>query len=198
LRTTILNTPIFTTAVRPLVRLLLFLVGWKVVPGSPDVPKYVLIAAPHTSNWDAVLLLMAAALLRIQIFFLGKDALFPPLLAPVTRWLGGIPVDRTRSTHLVAHVARQFEENEQLIIVVPPEGTRSRSDRWKTGFYYMAVEAGVPIALGYLDYKTKRAGIGPLFYPTGSIEDDLPKIREFYSHMEGRNHQDFGEVRVER
>lgn len=196
MRRTILDTPVLIQFLRPIAHLVMKLVGWRVVGGPPAEKKFILIAAPHTSNWDGVLLLMAAGILRVKLFWLGKDSLFPPVLGSVMRWLGGIPVNRREPGDLVARTAELLRREDELIIVVPPEGTRSRSNRWKTGFYYMALQGEVPIGLGFLDYSTRTAGIGPMFEPSGSIESDLPRIQDFYKNMTGKNNRDFGEITI--
>lgn len=193
---TILDTPILTALLRPLAGLLLGLSGWRIVGGAPEAKRVVLVAAPHTSNLDAFLLLMMAAKLRIKLFWLGKDSLFRWPFGWLSRWLGGIPVDRSRSTNLVSSVAALLREASELILVVSPEGTRARSEGWKSGFYHIALEAGVPLSLGYLDWARRMGGVGPLFHPSGSFEIDLPRIRAFYADKVGRYPDAFGEVRL--
>ena len=196
MRRTILDTPVLTNLLRPVASLLLRLAGWRVAGRAPEAKKYVLVAAPHTSNFDGALLLMIAAKLRIQIFWLGKDSLFRRPFGPITRWLGGIPVDRSQSSDLVSRLAALFDTVSELVIVVPPEGTRSAAGRWKTGFYRIAEQASVPIGLGYLDYGTRTGGIGPLFEPTGELERDMARIREFYADKVGLKQEQFGSIDV--
>jgi 1-acyl-sn-glycerol-3-phosphate acyltransferase len=130
---------------------------------------------------------MLAFAFRIKIFWMGKDNLFRFPFGGLFKWLGGIPVNRRESTGLVAQTVRQFDENDNLIIVMAPEGTRSRTGHWRTGFYHMAQGAGVPIVLAYLDYERKAGGIGPVITPTGDIESDMREIRSFYSNITGKH-----------
>ena len=184
---TIFDTPVINVLMHWLARLILRLTGWRIVGGVPAVPKYVLIAAPHTSNWDFPVALMVCFALRLRVYWMGKASLFPPLLGAVMRWLGGIPVNRARSGNLVQATIDAYNSNQRLIVIVPPEGTRSKVTQWKTGFYYIAPGAGVPIALGYLDFRRKEAGLSRMFEPTGDIAADMVEIQAFYAGFTGKN-----------
>jgi 1-acyl-sn-glycerol-3-phosphate acyltransferase len=184
---TIFDTPVVNVLMHWLARLMLRLTGWRIVGGVPAAPKYVLIAAPHTSNWDFPVALMVCFALRLRVYWMGKASLFPPLLGAVMRWLGGIPVDRARSGNLVQATVDAYNSNQRLIVIVPPEGTRSKVTQWKTGFYYIAQGAGVPIALGYLDFRRKEAGLSRMFEPTGDIAADMVEIQSFYAGFSGKN-----------
>jgi 1-acyl-sn-glycerol-3-phosphate acyltransferase len=188
---TIFDTPVINTLMRWISRLILGALGWRIEGRPPTVRKYVLIAAPHTSNWDFPLTLMVCFSLEIKVYWMGKASLFPPVMGSVMRWLGGIAVDRARQGNLVQSTIDAFNQSAELIIIVPPEGTRAKVTQWKTGFYYIAQGAGLPIALGYMDYAKKIAGIETLFHPTGNIEVDLPKIQAFYSDISGKNPKQF-------
>ncbi|MFZ6778957.1 lysophospholipid acyltransferase family protein [Undibacterium sp. Ji83W] len=190
---TIFETPVINTIMRWLSVLGLKLIGWKVEGIVPAEQKYVLIAAPHTSNWDFPVTLMVCFALRLRVYWMGKSSLFPPVLGHVMRWLGGIPVDRSKSGNLVQGTVDAFHANQRLTVIVPPEGTRGKVTHWKTGFYYIALGAGVPIALGYLDFKRKAGGIGKMFNVSGDIEADMLQIREFYCGISGKNPQQFDE-----
>ena len=185
------NTIFFTPILRhimPLIsRLILFCLGWRVKGEMPDVPKCVIIAAPHTSNWDFVYTLLTAFILKIPIYAMGKKSLTEGLFGGVMLWLGIIPIDRSKSNNIVELTIEQFNSSEKLIIVVPPAGTRGKITYWKTGFYYIALGAKVPISLGFIDYGRKTGGIGPLFYPTGDIDSDMKVIKKFYSGIKGKN-----------
>jgi 1-acyl-sn-glycerol-3-phosphate acyltransferase len=170
---------------------ILRLLGWRIEGEAPAAPKYVMIAAPHTSNWDFPYTLLVAFALRLNIYWMGKHSLFPPVLGAVMRWLGGIAVDRSKAGNLVQGTIDAFAATESLVVIVPPEGTRGKVTHWKTGFYYIAQGAGVPIALGYLDFKRKAGGIQGLFYPTGDIEADMVKIKQFYAGITGKRPQHF-------
>ena len=184
---TIFDTPVINVLMHWFSRMTLRLTGWRVVGGAPTVPKYVLIAAPHTSNWDFPVALMVCFALRLRVYWMGKDSLFPPLLGGVMRWLGGIPVNRARAGNLVQATVDAYNSNARLIVIVPPEGTRSKVTQWKTGFYYIAQGAGVPIALGYLDFRKKEAGLSRMFQPSGDIAADMVEIQAFYVGISGKN-----------
>lgn len=188
---TIFKTPIISTLVRWMSIFILRLFGWR-VDSSAQVPaKCVLIGAPHTSNWDFPLALMICFVLRIDVYWMGKNSLFPPVFGIVMRWLGGIPVDRSQAGNLVQGTIDAFNRSERLLVIVPPEGTRGKVTRWKTGFYYIAHGAGVPLGLGYVDFKEKIGGVGKMFYPSGNIEQDMLEIRAFYAGVTGKNPQQF-------
>jgi len=184
---TIFNTPVINYCMHWLSRLLLRLAGWHVEGVAPTAPKYVLIAAPHTSNWDFPLTLMVCRALRLNICWMGKGSLVPPIVGGVMAWLGGIPVHRDRVGNLVQSMVNALDCNPQMAIVVSPEGTRSNLVHWKTGFYHIALGANVPIALGYLDFKGKVAGIGRLLQPSGNIASDMAEIRGFCADITGKN-----------
>ena len=190
---TIFDTPVINTLLRGFSVLFLKVTGWK-VQGSlpPDGKKSVLIAAPHTSNWDLPLTLMVAFVLRLNVYWMGKESLFSPPFRGLMMWLGGVPVDRSKSTNLVAAsvVALQAADGPMQLIV-PPEGTRSKTRYWKTGFYYIAVGAQVPIVMAFMDYKNKVSGLGPVFVPTGDIDADMTSIKAFYAPIKGKNADQF-------
>ena len=184
---TIFDTPVLRTLVRWSAMLVLKLAGWRVQGRLPDTPRFVLIAAPHTSNWDLPLTLFIAFALKARIYWMGKAAIFRPPFRGFFKWLGGIPIDRSRANNVVAQSIAQFAANERLILTVPPAGTRKRVMYWKSGFYHIANGARVPIVLGFLDYRRRVGGIGPMVTPTGDIEADMRVIREFYSGITGKH-----------
>jgi 1-acyl-sn-glycerol-3-phosphate acyltransferase len=167
---------------RIIARLYFALIGWKTYNGiPPQVRKYVMIGAPHTSNWDFPITMAALLLMRVKVNYLAKKELFKFPLGIIMRAFGGIPVDRSKkNTRMVDNMISEFGLHDRLILLVPPEGTRGFVKEWKSGFYYVALGAGVPIGLGFLDYKKKEAGIAKLFYPTGNYEKDLEEIKHFY------------------
>jgi 1-acyl-sn-glycerol-3-phosphate acyltransferase len=184
---TLFDTPVLTPVLRGIAWLWLKIFRWRLVSGElPAVHRFVLIAAPHTSNWDLPIMLCAALLFRVKLYWMGKDAIFRPPFAGIVRWLGGIPIDRSKSNNLVAQSVELFRRHPNLVLVVPPEGTRQKVRHWKTGFYYIAHGADVPILMGFLDYKRKLAGFGPLLPPTGDIEEDMRAVRAFYSGITGK------------
>ncbi|OYV00078.1 MAG: glycerol acyltransferase [Burkholderiales bacterium PBB5] len=190
---TIFTTPLVNSALRGLSLAVLKLAGWR-VEGTlpPQARKCVVIAAPHTSNWDLPYTLMCAFVLRLNIYWMGKDQIFRPPFGPVMRWLGGIAVRRTQSNNLVAaSAAALLAADGPVQLIVPPEGTRAKVRQWKTGFYYIAVTAKLPILLAYMDYADKRAGLGPLFHPSGDIERDMAVIKAFYAPFRGKNARQF-------
>lgn len=168
-------------------RWLLGLVGWTVVMEPEHVPpKYVLIGVPHTSNWDFPIGMLALVALGIERHWVGKHTLFRPPLGWLMRALGGVPLDRSKRHNFVEQVIDAFERADRMVIALTPEGTRSHTPHWKTGFYYIALGARVPIVLGFIDYQRKRVGFGPLLGPSGDLEADLEIIRGFYADKVGR------------
>jgi 1-acyl-sn-glycerol-3-phosphate acyltransferase len=186
---TIFTTPVVNTLLRSFSVAFLKLAGWK-VEGSlpPQAAKSVFIAAPHTSNWDLPYTLMVAFALRLNPYWMGKHTLFKAPFGPLMRWLGGIAVNREQANNLVAASAQAIREADgPLQLIVPPEGTRSKTRFWKTGFYHIARTAEVPIVMAYMDYTAKRSGLGPLFEPTGDVEADMNAIKAFYAPFKGKN-----------
>ena len=190
---TIFDTPIVNTLLRWGSTVFLRLMGWKVVGKlPPSAAKSVLIAAPHTSNWDLPYTLMVCFVLRLNVYWMGKASIFRPPFRGVMMWLGGIPVDRSQSNNLVADSSAALTRaTGPLQLIVPPEGTRTGTRYWKTGFYYIASGAGVPIMLAYLDYDKKVGGLGPVFQTTGDIDADMAAIKAFYAGVKGKNADQF-------
>ncbi|MFN0186658.1 MAG: 1-acyl-sn-glycerol-3-phosphate acyltransferase [Aquabacterium sp.] len=185
---TIFDAPLLGRAMRAGSRAYLRLAGWRVEGELPaSARKCVLIAAPHTSNWDLPYTLMAAFILRLHPYWMGKASIFSPPFGALMRWLGGIAVNRGQSGNLVAlSAAALVAADGPVQLIVPPQGTRSQVTQWKTGFYYIACTAGLPILMAYIDYPNRRVGIGPLFQPSGDIERDMLAIKAFYAPMRGR------------
>ena len=183
---TMFDTPILNVLLRRLALFLMWIFRWRMEGELPDTPKFVLIAAPHTSNWDLPVMLSLAFAFRTGMFWMGKDTLFRRPFGAVMRWLGGIPIDRSKSHDVVQQSAEHFRKADSLVMVIPPELTRQKVRYWKTGFYRIAERANVPIALGFLDYRRKVGGIGPVVVPTGDIEADMETIRAFYANITGK------------
>ena len=164
-------------------KLILGLRGWEIDYNTQEHgKKFIVIAAPHTSNWDFVYALPAMHLMGIKnLRYLIKNSLFFFPLKYLFYLTGGIPVDRSKKNELTANLQRMIKESEEIYLMFPPEGTRSRVERWKTGFYYTAMETGLPIILGYMDYKSRKLGFGEVFYPTGDIKKDMLKIEAYYA-----------------
>jgi 1-acyl-sn-glycerol-3-phosphate acyltransferase len=173
-----------------LARGLMKLLGWRMTGALPDLPKLVLAAGPHTSNWDFLVGVGAMYSAGFKVSFLGKDSLFRPPLGWIMRWLGGRPVDRTTSHGLVGEYIRQINESDKFILALAPEGTRKPTREWKTGFWHVAKGAGLPIVLGFFDYATKTVGFGPVIWP-GEVETDMKAIQEFYASKRGKRPENF-------
>ncbi len=179
-----------------LARLWLKLTGWRVEAVRPDTEHFVMLAAPHTTNWDLPFMLAAAWSADISPAWIGKHTLFGPWTGWLFRGLGGIPVDRSSRNDVVQQVVDIFGQRDALHLTIAAEGTRRRTETWKSGFYWMAHGAGVPIAFGFLDYERKVAGIGPSIVPTGDPKVDMDKIRAFYEGIVGRHPENFGPIRL--
>ena len=160
--------------------IILNLLGWRVVGQVPKEKKYIIIVAPHTSNWDFVIGRCFGYKLKVKAKFLGKNQLFRFPIGWLFRLMGGIAVNREKRNNMVASIVETFNNSDELILGLAPEGTRSRTDHWKRGFYHIANEANIPIMLSFLDYKTKEAGIGMVLYPSGDFQKDMLKIQTFY------------------
>ncbi len=193
MRRTLFTTPLVNTVLRAGSHAFLRLNGWTVQGELPaGMTKCVLIAAPHTSNWDLPYTLMVAFCLRLNVHWMGKQSLFRWPFGTVMRWLGGIAVNRSESNNLVsASAAALVAADGSLQLVVPPEGTRGKTRHWKTGFYFIALQARVPIVLAFMDYQRKVSGLGPTFQPTGDVEADMAVIKRFYAGIKGRNADQF-------
>lgn len=161
--------------------------GWRIEGALPNIPKYVMIGAPHTSNWDFVLFLGLMFSLRATPRFMGKAELFRWPFGIFFRYCGGIPVDRKKSTGLVEQMVQACNESEKFILTITPEGTRHHVVEWKRGFYHIAQSAGIPIAIAVVDGKHKTVRIGQVFHPTGNIEADMKHIQGLFTGMVGIN-----------
>ena len=187
LKSTVFQAPFVSTLFRGISRLLMALIGWRIVGEKPADKKCVIIGAPHTSNWDFVLFVMYAFIYGVDIHWMGKQALFPRPFRRLMVWLGGIPIDRSRAHSVVSQMVDYFESVEQLTVLITPEGTRSKVERWKMGFYHIAVQAKLPIYLGFVDRDSRSIGIGSRFQPTGDADADMETILAFYRDKRGIN-----------
>ena len=181
---------------RRVARAVLWVFRWRLEGRRPDLDRYVLIAAPHTSNWDFVWMMTMALALDMKIAWLGKHTLFDGPAGILLRKLGGIPVVRDSGGEYVRRLAERFAAVKQLALVVPPEGTRGKTDCWRSGFYRIAAAAGVPVVLSYLDFGQRRGGIGPSVELTGNLRADMDTIRSFYDGMTGKYPQRSGPIRL--
>jgi len=159
------------------------LTGWKTVGAIPSsVKKCIIVGAPHTSNWDFIYARIALYIYGYKIRYLIKDSV---LKNPIASWFfrvtGAIPVNRSKSNNLTGELAELLKNEDMLYLAIPPEGTRKRVKRWKTGFYRVAIDCNIPIALAFLDYKNKQAGFMKIFYPSGNMIEDFKVIESFYS-----------------
>lgn len=187
MNTTIFNTPILSTLYHYYAKFLMRLFGWRVEGKLPDIPKFVLVGAPHTSNWDFVLFLGVIFTLRANVHFMGKAELFRWPIGWFFRYCGGIPVERKKSTGLVDQMVKVSNESEKFILTIAPEGTRHQVVEWKRGFYHIAKNAGIPIVMAVVDGKHKTVRVGQVFHPTDDIEADMKTIQEIFAGIVGVN-----------
>jgi 1-acyl-sn-glycerol-3-phosphate acyltransferase len=195
--TTIFTTPVLTPLLRKLSQIVLRLIGWRVVGEMPDIPRFVLAGAPHTSNWDFVIFLAMALVLRADVHYMGKASLFRWPLGGFFRWCGGYPVERSKPQGLVDQMVKAMQESERFILTITPEGTRNKVKEWKTGFYHIARKAGVPIVTGYVDSRTKTCGIGSTFILTDDIDADMNAIKSFFAGKVGIHPAKTSEIEIE-
>ncbi len=173
-------------------RFIFWLFGWNIYfRASLEIPKAVIIMAPHTSNLDFVIGRLCFFIYSIKPKILIKKEAFKGVLGPVLRWFGGVPVDRGHSQNTVKKITREFEKHDRLYLLITPEGTRRRVERWKKGFYFIALTAKVPIFFGFLDYRKKEGGVGKMIYPSGDFEADFKIIEDFYRDKEARHPERF-------
>jgi len=166
--------------------------GWKVRGDWPaHVPKMVLVAAPHTSNWDGLYMLATAGYFRVKLRWMGKASLTKGPFGGLIKWLGCVPIDRSQKNDVVQAMADAFAATDRMVLAIPPEGTRSATREWKTGFYHIACAANVPIVLSVLDYGGRTASLAAVIYPSGDYEADLPIIRSFYANAKGKHRDKF-------
>jgi 1-acyl-sn-glycerol-3-phosphate acyltransferase len=177
-------------------KLYLWLFGWESEGGRPLESKYILIAAPHTSNWDLPHMMALAWAYEMKVSWMGKHVLFRWPHGAFMRWLGGIPIHRETRNNRVEMMAQEFSKRDYFVLIVPAEGTRSYTANWKSGFYHIARQARVPIVMGYLDFERKRGGFGPGLLPTDNMTADMDQIRAFYHDKIGRRPDLFGPVRL--
>ncbi len=154
--------------------------GWRALGQVPEPRRFILIAAPHTSNWDFVNFLGLTADLGLRAHFMGKLSLFKWPIGGFMKQMGGIPVDRRNSGNVVQQMVAEFARRAEFMLTVAPEGTRGKTTKWRTGFYQIALAAKVPMVVGFMDYGTKTGGLGPLIWPSGDFRADMLKVLEVY------------------
>ncbi len=167
---------------------------WKIEDTLPNDLKMIVILAPHTTNWDFLIMLTAAYSLRIKPQWLGKHTMFKGPLGWFYKILGGIPIDRTKKSNAVEQIVKVINERDQIVIGIAPEGTRSKTKYWKSGFYHIALMAKVPIHFAYIDFPSKTAGVTGGFMPSGDIDADLKIIQNFFADKRGKFPEKTGEI----
>ena len=177
-------------------RWFLKILGWRLIYELPDDEKYMLIVAPHTSNWDFIYGVLAKSAVGLKVNFLGKDSLFNGPLGWWFRALGGIPVKRDQKLNMVEQMVEQFKQRDKLILTMSPEGTRSYLNYWKSGFYHIACGANVPIVMATLNFAEKEIKLGGRFMPEGDAVKDMDKVLTFYAEIKGKKPQNQGPIRL--
>ncbi len=185
-RRTLFNTPGLTPLFRLLARLLLRLGGWQLRGALPRDQSFVVIAYPHTSNWDVPFTLAVSLVFGLHIHWMGKSSLFRGPAGPLMKWLGGIPIELKQSRNVVQQMVDAFDACDELVVVISPEANRAYVETWRTGFYRIAEGAGVPIVLGFLDFYSREGGYLGSFRPSGDLERDLAELRSAYRGIEGK------------
>ncbi len=179
---------------RWLAALILRLLGWETVCTPAPGRKAVVAVYPHTSNWDFPLGVLFKAKHCLVMKWAGKDSLFRWPLKPLSLWLGGIPINRRERTGMTAQLAAAFARSASLYVCIAPEGTRARTDHWKTGFYHLALAAQVPVGLAFIDYGSKRIGVERWIELSGDEAADLELLRGYYADKRGRYPENAGEI----
>ena len=172
---------------RALGRASLRLLGWRVEGEVPNLAKFVIAVAPHTSNWDFVVGMAAMFALDLKLSFIGKHTIFVGPFAPLLRWMGGIPVDRSSPHGVVRDSIRAFAEVDRRVLAIAPQGTRKPVPRFRSGFLHIALGAGVPVMLATLDYGERCVRLGPLLEPGQDVERERERIEEFFRPIRGRH-----------
>ena len=186
MRITIFNTPVIAQILQALSILVLGLFGWRAVGKVPkDMRKYVIIAAPHTSNWDFPMFLLVVLALRLNLNVFIKHTLFIGPIGWFLSYCGGVPIDRRAAGARVRQTVQEYKNNDDMVLLITPEGSRSAQTNWKTGFYHIASEANVPIAVAFVDTKERRAGIDHFITPSGDIDKQMAEIKAFYDTKRG-------------
>lgn len=175
---------------------ILKLIGWQLEIVLPEEKKFVLIGAPHTSNWDFPLTLLAFGTINLKIYWVAKVQMFWGPLRPLFMFLGGIPVDRKSSQGFIQQITDRFDQTDEMVLTIAPEGTRSKTKYWKSGFYRIALAAKVPICFAYADYANKKLGFSQILHPTGDIDADMEVIAKFYNNIKGKQPKNQGPVEL--
>ena len=187
MKNTIFTTPVISQLLRFLSNSIMRLIGWKVEGTLPNLPKYLIIGAPHTSNWDFLLFLATIFHLKVDARYMGKAELFRGPFGWFFYWCGGIPVDRKKSQGLVEQMVEACNNSDKFILTIAPEGTRHKVKEWKRGFYHIAKGAGIPIIMANVDGKKKAMCVGEVFHLTEDMEADMLAIQDAFKGMVGIN-----------
>lgn len=166
---------------------LMRLFGWKSILAPAPGKKFVALGYPHTSNWDFIPAVAWAWSTGLKMNFVGKAALFKGIMGPIMKALGGIPLERDKSKNFVDQIVEIIKSRDEIALIVAAEGTRKKAEYWRSGFYYMALEANVPIGLAYMDWKRREIGIKQYFMPSGDLEKDFGIIKAYYRDVVGRD-----------
>jgi 1-acyl-sn-glycerol-3-phosphate acyltransferase len=186
MRYKIFNTPVVTPLVTLCFVFVMKVAGWTVVgQRPPHLRKFVTVVAPHTSNWDALIVLMTSFSLKLDAHWMAKHTLFRFPFGGIMRWLGAISVDRSNNSDVTNTIAKLFSESETFVLGISPEGTRGKVDQWRTGFWHIAKKANVPIVLAFIDYQKKQCGLIEVFESSGDLESDMLQIKERYKNYKG-------------
>jgi 1-acyl-sn-glycerol-3-phosphate acyltransferase len=190
---TLFSTPILSSVLRVISIVMLKIIRWRVIGSLPEGQrKYVLIVAPHTSNWDFILFVFAVSVLRLQPSVLIKSTLFVGPLGWFLRYCGAIPVNRTQANSLVDYIAGIYAEREEFVLIITPEGTRSANPNWKRGFHHVARKAEVPVLVVYVDSAIRTIGIEGLMEPSDDADADIRKLKQFYDSKSGLKPKNYG------
>lgn len=172
---------------RPVYNRIFHSLGWRIEGQFPaEIKKYIIVVAPHTSNWDFMLGLCVRSICRLKAHYIGKKELFIGPVGWLFRHLGGYPVDRSKSNNFVDAVVKLFEEKDEFVISITPEGTRKRNDDWKTGFYHIANKAGIHLVTAAIDYPSKRVIIGEPFMADDTAEKTVAHLKKYFSEFKGK------------
>ena len=163
------------------------IIGWRVIGYLPKNEKYIIAVVPHSSYFDLIIAVLIRTYSGLKIKFIGKKELFNPITSYLFKFLGGIPVDRTKKSNIVDEVVELFELGKIKILAIAPEGTRKRVEKWKTGFYYIALKAKLPILMVSFDYIRKEVKINNKFYPSGDIDKDFIELKKKVNDVLARN-----------
>jgi len=175
---------------------LLKLGGWQLKVSIPKEKKFILIGAPHTSNWDFPLGILCFWTLDLKIHWVAKVQMFRGPLHYLFTAMGGIPVDRSASHGFINQITERFKHADSMVLTIAPEGTRSKTAYWKSGFYHIALAANIPICMGYIDYSKRTLGFEQMFYPSGNIDEDIKVIADYYLNIKGKYPQNQGPVQI--